>query len=199
MGLPIPSNNFMGGFLKKSYDYFKTLKNLSDEIYIIYENILKNKDYSSHRIFFFAEKSDLVNNLQNEFITPLERGDIFLLEECLTEEFNSILEFQNFLSLLNRNEFKSFDGLLLSLEKQASVFSQLKNFKSNIKLFEQCSEEVKRLNVEKKNTEKAIIEAVKCQSEQPIIKYVVNSSYLSLNKKIYKTFVETERILINNS
>lgn len=185
--------------MKKSYDYFKTLKILSESISVIYEKTLLKQDFSTERIRFFAEKSELINNLQNEFITPLERGDIFLLEECLTEEFNSISELQAFLGLLSKNELKKFDGLLMSFENQASVFFQLKNFKSNLKLFEQCTEEVKRLNIEKKNTEKAIIEAVKCQSTQPLIKYVVNSAYLSLNRNIYKTFVETERILINNS
>ena len=71
--------------MKKSYDYFETLKTLSELVSVIYEKTLLEYDFSSERIIFFAEKSELINNLQNEFITPLERGDIFLLEENITD------------------------------------------------------------------------------------------------------------------
>ena len=185
--------------MKKSYDYFKTLKILSESVSVIYEKTLLKQDFSSRRIQFFSEKSELINNLQNEFITPLERGDIFLLEESLTEELNSIFSFQEYLNLINTKDFEVLKKTEKSLKSQNLIFSQLKNYKSNLKLFEQCSEEIKGLNAEKKNIEKLIHDALKCKTEQPLIKYAIYSAFLDLNRKLYKTIIEIERILINNS
>lgn len=186
-------------FLKKSFDYFKTLKILSESVSVIYSKALLNQDFSSERIQFFAEKSELINNLQNEFITPLERGDIFLLEENLVEELNSVFTMQNYFAVINIDEFVELRGLEKVLKNQNNIFSQLSGFKSNLKLFEQCSEEISRLNTEKKNTEKKIVDSLKCKTEQPLVKYAVYSALLDLNRKIYKTVLEIERILINNS
>ena len=185
--------------MKKSYDYFKTLKILSELISVIYEKTLLKQDYSSERISFFAEKSEFLNNLQNEFITPFERGDIFLLAESLTEELNSIFVLQEYLSLINVNNLCQLKEIQKSFKKQNLIFLQLKSFKSNIKLFELCSEEIKNINSDKKDIEKCIIEAIKCKSEQPLIKYATYSVLLDLNQKIYKTILQIERILIDNS
>lgn len=184
--------------MKKSYDYFKTFKILSESVSVIYEKTLLKQDFSSDRIQFLAEKSELINNLQNEFITPLERGDIFLLEESLTEEFDSICTFQEYLNLVN-NDFEIFKKFDKSLKAQNLIFSQLGNYKSNLKLFEQCSEEIKCLNADKKNIEKLILDALRCKTEQPLIKYAVYSVFLNLNRKIYNTILQIERILIDNS
>ena len=199
MGLPIPLNNYMGGFLKKSYDYFKTLKILSEILSIIYEKALLKQDFSSDRIHFLAEKSELINNLQNEFITPLERGDIFLLDESLAEELNSIISLQEYFNLININDFDVFKTINKSFKSQYLIFSQLKNYKSNLKLFEQCSEEIKYLNTEKKNIEIHIVGALRSKVEQPLIKYAIYSAFLDLNRKIYNTVLQIERILIDNS
>ncbi len=185
--------------MKKSYDYFKTLKILSDSVSVIYDKTLKNEDFSSNRISFFAEKSELINNLKNEFITPLERGDIFLLAECLTEEVNCIFSLQEYFNLININDIFVLKNFSVFLGSQNKIFSQLKNFKSNLRLFDQCSEEVKNLNTEKKKTERDIVDALNCKSKQPLIKYAVYSSVLALNRSVYRTFLETEKILMNNS
>ncbi len=185
--------------MKKSYDYFKTLKVLSESVSVIYEKTLLNQDFSSEKIKFFAEKSELINNLQNEFITPLERGDIFLLEESLAEELNAIFFLQSYSELIVLKDFFELKSVEKSLKVQNSIMSQLSKFKSNLRLFEQCSEEIKNLNTEKNNIEKRIIEALKCKIEQPLIKYAIYSAFLNLNRKIYITILEIERILINNS
>lgn len=185
--------------MKKSYDYFKTLNILSETVSVIYNKTISKDDFEAKRISFFAEKSELINNLSNEFITPLERGDIFLLAECLTEELNCVFTLQEYFNLINKNDYSSFQNLLTFFGAQNRVLSQFKNFKSNLKLFEQCSEELKKLNAEKKQTEKCIIDALYCKSEQPLIKYAVYSAILNLNRKIYRTLFEIERILINNS
>lgn len=185
--------------MKKSYDYFKTLKILSESVCATYEKTLLKKDFSKERIQFFAEKSQIINNLQNEFITPLERGDIFLLEESLTDQLNSVFSFWEYYNLINHNSSVLFENTNKSLKAQNVIFSQLANFKSNLKLFEQCSEEIRKLNTEKKNIDKLIIDALNCKREQPLIKYALYSSLLDLNRKIYKTTLQTERILINNS
>lgn len=185
--------------MKKSYDYFKTLKILSETVSDIYDKTLSCDDFNAKRILFFAEKSELVNNLRNEFITPLDRGDIFLLAECLTEEVNSIFDLQDYFSLIYVNDFQFLQTLSDMFISQNDIYSQLINFKSNLKLFDQCSEEVKKLNNEKKKIEKYIVYTLSCNVEQPLIKYAVSSAVLDLNRNIFKNFLEIERILINNS
>ena len=184
--------------MKKSYDYFKTLKLLSESASVIYEKALLKQDFSSDRIHFLAEKSELINNLLKDFITPFERGDIFLLEESLTEEVVSICSFQELLNLCE-NDCDAFKRLAYSLEKQNKFFSQLRNYKSNLKLFEQCSEEIRFLNSEKRLVEGLVADALNCISEQPLVKYVVCSAFLDLNRKVYNTILQIERILIDNS
>lgn len=184
--------------MKKSYDYFKTLKLLSESVSVIYEKALFKQDFSSERILFFAEKSELINNLQNDFITPLERGDIFLLEESLCEELISVFTLQERLNLVSCKNFEELKCIEKVLKTQNRIISQLVNFKSNLKLFEQCSQEIKNINAIKKNIEKHIVEAISCQSEQPLVKYVTYSALLDLNGKIQKTILQTERILIDN-
>ena len=185
--------------MKKSYDYFKTLKFLSESVYVIYEKVLLKQDFSSDIIQLLAEKSELINNLQNEFITPLERGDIFFLAESLTDQLNSIFSFSEYYNLISHNRTFPFENTNKALQTQSIIISQLAGFKSNLKLFEQCSEEVKKLNIEKKNIEKLIVNALKCKDEQPLVRYAVYSAYLELNRSIYKTILEVEKILINNS
>ena len=188
-----------GAYLKKSYDYFKTLKLLSETVSVIYEKTLLNQDFSSERIHYSAEKSQLINNLQNEFITPLERGDIFLLQENISEELNSILVLQEYLCLINTNDFEEFINIGKFLKAQSVLFFDLKNYESNLRLFEQCSELIKHLNSEKRSMEKQIIDVLKCKKEQPLIKYAVYSALLNFNGAIYKTVLQIERILIDNS
>ncbi|MBQ7115919.1 MAG: hypothetical protein IJN94_05840 [Clostridia bacterium] len=185
--------------MKKSYDYFKTLKLLSETVSVIYEKTLLNQDFSSERIHYSAEKSQLINNLQNEFITPLERGDIFLLQENISEELNSILVLQEYLCLINTNDFEEFINIGKFLKAQSVLFFDLKNYESNLRLFEQCSELIKHLNSEKRSMEKQIIDVLKCKKEQPLIKYAVYSALLNFNGAIYKTVLQIERILIDNS
>ena len=185
--------------MKKSYDYFKTLKLLSESVSVIYKKTLLKQDYSSEKIIFSAEKSELINNLKNEFITPFERGDIFLLEENITEELDSVLSFQDYYNL----SVKIDSGIFLKAEKhlitQTDIFSDLKNFKSNLKLFEQCSDEIKNLNSFKRKVEGLVIEELKCKNEQSFVKYAMYSALLDLNKKAYKTILQIERILLENS
>lgn len=185
--------------MKKSYDYFKTLKILSETVSVIYEKSLLKQDFSTERIRFFAEKTELINNLLNEFIAPIERGDIFLLEESLTEELYSVFLFQEYVSLINQKSFEDVSFFSAFFSEQNLIFSQLKNYKSNLKLFEQCSDEIKALNKEKKNIEKHIVNALKCRIEQPLIEYSIYSALLDLNTRIHKTILNVEKILINNS
>ena len=185
--------------MKKSYDYFKMLKNLSESVSVIYAKILLNKDFSSDRIRFFAEKSELINNLQNEFITPLERGDIFFLAESLAEELCSVFSLKEYFTFINKFNREELEKMNSHFEAQNHIFSQLSDYRSNLRLFEQCSEEIKSLNTEKKSVEKRVLEALGCMREQFLLRYVSYSAYLDLNRKIYKTILQIERILIDNS
>lgn len=185
--------------MKKSYDYFKKLKLLSDVIFEIYSKSILNKDFSSHRILFLAEKSELLNNLKNEFITPLERGDIFILAENLTAQLNSVYVLQGYLNLIKPNDLSHLTFFNSLFKEQADIFSRLYSFKSNIKLFEQCSQTAARLSAQKKSIEEQLINMLDVKGDQAIKAYAVCSAFLTLNADIYKTILQIERILIDNS
>ncbi len=189
----------MGDFLKKSYDYFKTLNLLSEAVSEIFEKSLNNLDFSANRITFLAEKSEIINNLKNDFITPLERGDIFFLAESLTEEMNYIFALNELLGLAKTDTKEELRSMATIFSLQNKIFFRLKYFKSNLNLFEQCHGVIKTLNADKVRIEKRIVDALHCKAEQPLVKYALYSSILNINRSVYITIIEIERILIENS
>jgi uncharacterized protein Yka (UPF0111/DUF47 family) len=148
------------------------LKNLSSLNYEMFCKILNNQSISKEKIDFNSLQEEIYNNLLSEFISPIEREDIFILQKRLEEEFLEICSF----SLLKSKE-KNFSEEICSLLKDnVIVISELKNFKTPKKLL--------KLIRENKNYAKNIL-SIREKSE--------------IIKSIYKIDIEIERIILSNN
>jgi uncharacterized protein Yka (UPF0111/DUF47 family) len=148
------------------------LKKLSSLNYEMFCKILNNQSISKEKIDFNSLQEEIYNNLLSEFISPIEREDIFILQKRLEEEFLEICSF----SLLKSKE-KNFSEEICSLLKDnVIVISELKNFKTPKKLL--------KLIRENKNYAKNIL-SIREKSE--------------IIKSIYKIDIEIERIILSNN
>ena len=84
--------------MKKSYDYFKTLKDLSVIVSESFSGMSDSKTINKNYLCFSAMRNELSENLIDEFVAPIERDDIYNLSFCLFEEFNSVIKFCEFSS-----------------------------------------------------------------------------------------------------
>jgi uncharacterized protein Yka (UPF0111/DUF47 family) len=148
------------------------LKKLSSLNYEMFCKILNNQSISKEKVDFNSLQEEIYNNLLSEFISPIEREDIFILQKRLEEEFLEICSF----SLLKSKE-KNFSEEICSLLKDnVIVISELKNFKTPKKLL--------KLIRENKNYAKNIL-SIREKSE--------------IIKSIYKIDIEIERIILSNN
>jgi uncharacterized protein Yka (UPF0111/DUF47 family) len=148
------------------------LKKLSSLNYEMFCKILNNQSISKEKIDFNSLQEEIYNNLLSEFISPIEREDIFILQKRLEEEFLEICSF----SLLKSKD-KNFSEEICSLLKDnVIVISELKNFKTPKKLL--------KLIRENKNYAKNIL-SIREKSE--------------IIKSIYKIDIEIERIILSNN
>ena len=148
------------------------LKNLSSLNYEMFCKSIKNQPISKEKIDFNSLQEEIYEKLLSEFISPIEREDIFILQKRLEEEFLEICSF----SLLKSKE-KNFSEEICSLLKDnVIVISELKNFKTPKKLL--------KLIRENKNYAKNIL-SIREKSE--------------IIKSIYKIDIEIERIILSNN
>lgn len=148
--------------------------------YEMFCKILNNEPIGKLRIDFVALQEELFNKLLGEFIAPIEREDIFILQKRLEEEFIAICSF----SLLKSGE-KIFlaEDISCLLKENISIFSELRNFK----------------------TPKKLLKLVK-QSKKSAIKLLTSEEYnsdkskvLKVAEKIFSLCCEVERIILSNN
>ena len=155
------------------------LKKLSSLNYEMFCKSIKNLPISKEKIDFNSLQEEIYNNLLGEFISPIEREDIFILQKRLEEEFLMICSF----SLFNRVNTFDFSDVELLLKYNVSVFEELNNIKKPKKLLKLVRENkkfsVKILTSEKYNFEK--------------------SKVLKIAEKIFSLYCEIERIILNNN
>lgn len=155
------------------------LKKLSSLNYEMFCKSIKNQPISKEKIDFNSLQEEIYNNLLGEFISPIEREDIFILQKRLEEEFLMICSF----SLFNKSNFFDFSSIEILLKGNVAVFEELKNFKNPRKLLRLLRENkksvVKLLTSEEYNFEK--------------------SKVLKIVQKIFNTLTEIERIILNNN
>ena len=155
------------------------LKNLSSLNYEMFCKSIKNQQISKEKIDFNSLQEEIYENLLSEFISPIEREDIFILQKRLEEEFLAICSF----SLFNRGNTFDFSDVELLLKYNVSVFEELNNIKKPKKLLKLVRENkkfsVKILTSEKYNFEK--------------------SKVLKIAEKIFSLYCEIERIILNNN
>lgn len=159
------------------------LKDLSSLNYEMFCKILNNQSISKEKVDFNSLQEEIYNNLLSEFISPIEREDIFILQKRLEEEFVAICSF----SLLKSKE-KIFSEEIYSLLKDnVIVFSELKNFKTPKKLLKLIRENKKRAQ----NLLMSIINYECGFKSFGVLKEVT--------EKIFSVCVEIERIILSNN
>lgn len=184
--------------MKKPYDYFKTLKKMSACVGDSFSKAVGKSDFKKEIIVFSGLKTELSENLINEFVAPIERNDIYKLSFCLNEELRQITELFVFFLLADKDSF-SFSGQIGDLfVKQTAVFGVLSDLKSagrTARLIREDCAVCDRLK-------KLIINEVKVSvqsADQPLFNYSLCCMFSQLVKSVEKTLCEAERVLINNS
>lgn len=155
------------------------LKNLSSLNYEMFCKILNNQSISKEKVDFNSLQEEIYNNLLGEFISPIEREDIFILQKRLEEEFIAICSF----SLLNSKEKIFSEEISNLLKDNVIVFSELKNFKTPKKLLKFVRENKKHA-IKLLTTEKCDFEKLKV---------------LKIVEKIFSLCCEIERIILTNN
>ena len=165
----------------KQINYFEMLKNLSSLNYEMFCKILNNQSISKEKVDFNSLQEEIYNNLLGEFISPIEREDIFILQKRLEEEFIAICSF----SLLKSKEEIFLEEISNLLKDNVIVFSELKNFKTPKKLLRLTKEN-------KKYAQSLLISIVNCECKSfGVLK--------AMTEKIFSLCCEIERIILTNN
>ena len=151
------------------------LKNLSSLNYEMFCKILNNQSISKEKVDFNSLQEEIYNNLLSEFISPIEREDIFILQKRLEEEFLVICSF----SLFKTNNAFDFIEIEELLKNNISIFLELKNYRNPKKLLKLTRENKKSVINTLASTEKTKV--------------------TELIKSLYKIDTEIERIILNNN
>lgn len=184
--------------MKKSYDYFKTLKDLSECVGESYSSAVCGEDFKKYSIRFWGLKSELSECLMNDFVTPVERSDIYKLSFCLNEELWQVSELFNYISLTNADSF-AFVGQIGDLfNHQNKAMAFIEDMKQSEKTLKFVTESLLKCDNLKKQILKSVRNSLE-KANQPLISYSVNRSFLNLVKTIEITFSEVERVIINMS
>ncbi len=183
--------------MKKSFDYFKTLKYMSCAVGEAYKNMILTNEFNTQTIKFSGLNWELSNNLLNEFVTPIERGDIYNLAHCLSEEMYCISKLNNIFCLVNTGEFDFVHSLNPVFQKQNEFFKLLCDIKNFQKAFKFISETKAMLNGVNTSIVLSIKNCLK-NTEQPLLKYAVASAFFDVYKSADTTFSVTQGVIINN-
>jgi hypothetical protein len=186
-------------YLKKSFDYFKTLKTLTGNLNNAFRLSVENKDFDKLYLAFSANKTELIDNLKNDFITPIERGDIFILSDIFSREMNqiNILNDYSAFSWTEADLIKNTLQNLLSI--QSNVFEKISVEKLNANIINKCNDGYLQSQRLSKEIYKLIKNTVVGYCENPLLKYTIYVALLDFGKQISCAFSETERIILNNS
>ena len=185
--------------MKKSFDYFKTFKILTENLNNIFKLSVDNKDYNKQFITFLANKNELTDYLKNDFITPIERGDIFILSDMFSREMNQI----NVLNDYSSFSWSELNEIIISFRElfdiQNNVFDKISFEKLNVNIVDKAIDGYNQSQRLVRDIYKLIKKTIVGYCENPLLKYTVYVAYLELAKQMNCIFFEIERIILNNS
>ncbi len=167
-------------------------------ISIVFSYAVNDKDFKKEVIKFSGLKTELSENLMNDFVAPLERNDIYKLSFCLSEELWQVINLFDFIMLADIKPFVFIGQIDDLFNKQNVVFDLLENKKYPEKTIKSVSETLLLCNRVRKqvlNEVKTLLQSAK----QPLIKYSICCAFLELLKAVETTFCEIERVVINNN
>ena len=185
--------------MKKSFDYFKTLKTLTQNLNNIFRLSVENKDFDKLYLSFCANKTELVDNLKNDFITPIERGDIFILSDIFSREMNQVIILNDYSSFAWLEVDVVRNSLQNLLVIQENIFDKIFTEKLTMNVVAKCNEGYLQSQKLSKEIYRLIKNTVVGYCESPLLRYTIYVVLLDLSKLMSCAFSETERIILNNS
>lgn len=184
--------------MKKSYDYFKTLKDMSVCLRDSFSLAVKGDDIGGAFIKLTGMRSELSKQLFDEFTAPVERDDIYILSALLYEE---LLQINHLSDIVSATDFASrpvFEQGFLLFDKQIRVFELFGDMKHPEKTLKNASEAYHFCNRLKKESLSGLVNNLK-GSRQPLLEFSLGCAYIDLLKAVSHTLYETERVVINNN
>ena len=184
--------------MKKSYDYFKTLKEMSLAVCSSYGKMTLNQDFNSEVIKFSGLKWELSDNLLSDFVAPIERNDIYNLALCLSEELYYVSKLSKLACAYSFSRFNFIESITGVLRKQATSLYALRDSKNSKKLFREINEMKATLN----GVNSSIILLLRNnlnEAEKNAIDYVVADCFFDIYKSIDHTFSQVQKAIINNN
>lgn len=184
--------------LKKSYDYFKTLKDMSDYVKSAFFNVMSGDGLRKEIIAFSGTRNELSDNLIKEFVAPIERNDIYKLSFCLNDELQRIAQISEYMSLVDTHFRDSFWQIGDLFNKQNEILSAFSDLRAPQKALRFVRESYALSGKVKNETLKCAKNSLQ-SAAQPLLKYAVASAFSELVRSVERTFCEVERIIINNN
>lgn len=180
--------------MKKSYDYFKTLKEMSDCIGNAFSYRFKPDKYKKEILLFHANRKELSESLSEEFVAPIERNDIYNISSCLVGEVVS-LDYLCLFSLENKETVydKKFSDFFV-IQSNLIIGLSDKNYES---LLGDVSTAQNSLN-NQRNKMISMSKDIFNKSENILLEYAFFEKLLRFIESVGKTFYELERVIINN-
>lgn len=180
--------------LKKSYDYFKTLKDMSDCIGNAYRFLCHPDKYRKEILLFNASRKELSENLCEEFVAPIERNDIYNLSSCLVGEIYP-LDYICFLAYKTDDSFLQDDlNDFLIIQSRLIVGLSYKNYGSLLGEVSSAQTNINNRRIKMISASKDFLN----KGENVLLKYTLFEKVLKFTEGISYTFNELERVIINN-
>ncbi len=181
--------------MKKSYDYFKTLKEMSGCIGRAYALADRPDLCKKEILVFHSVKRELSERLSEEFVAPVDRNDIYNLSSVLSRE-SSALDYLSHL-LCHIDVFKPDDDIVSAIDYQSEALLRLSNKKVFSALLKDVQSAVSDINVKRR---RMWIDAKDSlfKGNNMLLKYLYFDKSLRFIECLSDTFSEIERVIINN-
>ncbi len=182
--------------MKKSFDYFKTLKDLSQINGVIFSSVASGGDFKKHTVTFYGQRFELLQRLSDDFVAPIERNDIYNLTHNLYNQFCKIIILGDMAdgSLDLPEAFLSeFRELFIVQSDLMSGFGKKSDYTSLLKTCRQAQKQVLTL---KRNVASFMVSALR-NSKQPLYRVVVLNGVFDFCDSISDTLCLCERVFIN--
>lgn len=183
--------------MKKSFDYFKTLKDLSRINGVIFSSVASGGDFKKQTLTFYGQRFELLQRLSDDFVAPIERNDIYNLTHNLYNQFCKIIILGDMAdgSLDLPEAFLSeFQELFIVQSDLMTGFGKKSDYTSLLKICRQAQQQALTL---KRKVASFMVTGLQ-NSKQPLFRCVVLNAVSDFCNSISDTFCICEKVFINN-
>lgn len=181
--------------MKKSFDYFKTLKDMSGCIGKAYAYADKPDLYKKETLVFHSIKRELSARLSEEFVAPVDRNDIYNLSSFLSREL-SALDYMSHL-MFNTASYQSDNDVSAFLKYQSDALARLSDKKGYTCLLNEIHSFNSELNAKRRRMWTDAKDSL-FKGNNMLLKYVYFDKSLRFIERVSDTFSEIGRVIINN-